>query len=315
MLRADMHVHSLHSRQNRNLAFLRSRDCYSDPEAVYRVARARGMDLVTITDHDSIDGCKAFLDRHPDAADFIVGEEVSCRMPDADLDVHIGVYGHDEALHWELQSLRANIFDVCARSRQAGVVFTLNHLWHFYQPGVPVSDYLRLLLEVPAVEVRNGAMLAAHNDLVERIAQSSTGSWAMVGGSDAHTLRRVGTTWTEAPGATREEFLESLRERRSVARGRHGGTAALAADVYGVVGRYVGSLVGRGPRDHSPIERIAFLAFSLCSVPAQFIPLLAAGLSKRGERRKIERVIEELAPWLHDQASGKRRALMAEVME
>ena len=82
--RADLHVHSWHSLQSGNLTFLQSRDCYSSPEDVYRTAKARGMDLVTITDHDSIDGCLEFLDRHPDATDFIVGEEVSCRLPDGD---------------------------------------------------------------------------------------------------------------------------------------------------------------------------------------------------------------------------------------
>lgn len=303
MLRADLHVHTWHSRDNQNLAFLRSRDCYSDPEAVYRTARRRGMDLVTITDHDSIDGCKAFLDRHPEAPDFFMGEEVSCRLPGSNLEVHIGVYGLDETLHAELQRLRGNAFDVCARLREADVFFTLNHLLHFYQSRVPLADYLRLLLEVPAVEVRNGAMLASHNELVERIVAASPASWAMVGGSDAHTLRRIGTTWTEAPGSTREEFLTSLRQRRSRAGGRHGGTAAIAGDIYGVMGRYVASLLGTGPKDHSALERAAFLAFSLVSLPFQFVPLLIAAVTKRNEARVVERILDEIAPWLHDKAT------------
>ena len=81
------------------MRFLKSRDCYSAPEDVYRVAKARGMDLVTLTDHDSIDGALEFLSAHPDADDFIMGEEVSCRFPGAGLDVHLGVYGMTEALH------------------------------------------------------------------------------------------------------------------------------------------------------------------------------------------------------------------------
>ena len=39
-LRADMHVHTCHSKENRTMPFLRSRDCYSRPEDVYRVAKA-----------------------------------------------------------------------------------------------------------------------------------------------------------------------------------------------------------------------------------------------------------------------------------
>ena len=52
------------------MRFLKSRDCYSRPQDVYRVAKARGMDLVTITDHDSIGGCLEYLDRNPGATDF-----------------------------------------------------------------------------------------------------------------------------------------------------------------------------------------------------------------------------------------------------
>src|SRR4051812_22127943 len=51
LLRADLHVHSYHSGYAGRKNVLRARDCYSAPEAVYRTAKRRGMDLVTITDH------------------------------------------------------------------------------------------------------------------------------------------------------------------------------------------------------------------------------------------------------------------------
>ncbi len=35
MMRADLHVHTLHSTRSGNLRFLRSRDCYSRPIDVY----------------------------------------------------------------------------------------------------------------------------------------------------------------------------------------------------------------------------------------------------------------------------------------
>src|SRR5207247_11258224 len=119
--------------------------------------------------------------------------EVACRLPDGNLDVHLAVYGMTEALHRDLQPLRGNVFDAIARLRQADVLFALNHLLHFYRGQIPLDRYLRLLDEVPALEVRNGTMLLAHNMLVEQIALGA--GFAMVAGSDAHTLRRVGRTW------------------------------------------------------------------------------------------------------------------------
>lgn len=295
-MRADLHVHSWFSTENRDIEFLRSRDCYSAPDDVYRTARARGMDLVTITDHDTFDGCLDFLQRHPDATDFIPAEEVSCRFPDGDIEVHLGVYGMTEALHRELQPLRRNVFDVTACLREAGVFFALNHLLHFYRHQTALASYLRLLLEVPALEARNGAMSEAHNLLIEQVARTASTPLVTIGGSDAHTLRRVGRTWTEVPGArTAAEFLDGLRRGACCPGGDHGGTLALAGDVYGVVFKYIGSLAGIGPRDHAGFDRLGCAAFSFFSLPFQFIPLLVAGITKSRERRIVASVAEQLA--------------------
>src|SRR5437588_193399 len=138
-----------------------TRDCYSDPEQVYRVAKARGMDLVTITDHDSIDGCLEFLDRHPDADDFFISEEIECRFPDLPFKIHVAAYGITEAIHGEARRLRTNANDVVAYLRAQRVCFALNHLFFFYRPSVPLDRYLAAVAPFPAFEGRNGAMLRA----------------------------------------------------------------------------------------------------------------------------------------------------------
>ena len=97
------------------------------------------MDIVTITDHDSIDGCLELRDRFPDADDILDGEEVSCRLPDGDIDVHLAVYGMTEALHRDVQPLRRNVFEVIACLREADVFFALNHLLHFYRGQAPLE--------------------------------------------------------------------------------------------------------------------------------------------------------------------------------
>jgi predicted metal-dependent phosphoesterase TrpH len=295
-MRADLHVHTWASAQSGSMRFLRSRDCYSSPLDAYDAARARGMNLVTFTDHDSIDGCLELLDRRPDATDFICGEEVTCRFPDGDIEVHLGVYGMTEALHRDLQPLRGNVFDVIACLRQANVFFALNHLLHFYRGQAPLDDYLRLLLSVPALEVRNGAMLESHNAFIEEYARTASPGWSGIGGSDAHTLRRVGRTWTEVPGArTADEFLAGLRAGRCTPGGVSGSVLAISGDVYGVVGRYMASLGGIGPSDHAGLRRLACLAFSVGSLPFQFTPLLVAIIGKLTERATVTSVRAQLA--------------------
>jgi predicted metal-dependent phosphoesterase TrpH len=312
-MKADLHVHSWHSAQSGSLRFLRSHDCYSDPVDVYRTARVRGMDVVTITDHDSIDGCLELLSRCPDVESFIPGEEVSCRFPEGDIEVHLGVYGVSEALHREVQPLRGNVFDVIACLRAHGVFFVLNHLLHFYRGQAPLASYLRLALEVTTLEARNGAMLPEHNELLEQYALAGAPGWSVVGGSDAHTLRRVGTTWTEVTGAqTVDEFMAGLREGRGRLGGAHGSTIAVAAEIYGVVARYIGSLAGYGPCAQPIPRRLACLAFSAASLPFQFIPLLAAVRGKAAERRAVTELLRELQPVLARSGAAAATAIALE---
>jgi predicted metal-dependent phosphoesterase TrpH len=302
-LRADLHVHTCHSNVSGSMRFLGSRDCYSRPADVYRVAKARGMDLVAFTDHDSIGGALELLNDRPDLADVdvIIGEEVSCRFPGDAIDVHLAVYGMTESLHRELQPLRRNVFEAAGRLREAGVFFALNHLLHFYRGQIPLDRYMRILDEVPALEVRNGTMLAGHNALVERIAKrvpaaaTATGRFGIVAGSDAHTLRRIGTTWTEAPGHTRDDFIENLRRGAASAGGVHGTVSTIARDAYGVIGSYVGALAGFGPRDLHAWRRAACLGFVAVSAPFQFMPVVVAATSKAGERQAVAALSAHLA--------------------
>ncbi len=286
-LRADLHVHTRASRVCGTLKFLGSRDCYSAPEDVYRVAKARGMDLVAITDHDAIDGALELAAAHPE--DVIVGEEVSCWLADGQLEVHLGVYGMTECLHREIQPLRGNALDVMRALREAKVFFALNHLLHFYRGQMPFEAYLEVLDAVPALEARNGTMLAEHNLLVESLAMRSPPGrrLGMIGGSDAHTLRRIGRTWTEAPGSNRDEFLASLRAGLGRPRGEHGVARTIYGDAYGVVGRYIASLFGFGPRDHRGLRRAGCIAFSVISLPGQFFPVTIAIKRKADEARAV----------------------------
>src|SRR3954453_359065 len=58
MSRCDLHIHSRFSARSEEWLFRRFDfpDSYSNPRDLHRLLRERGMDFVTITDHDTIDG-------------------------------------------------------------------------------------------------------------------------------------------------------------------------------------------------------------------------------------------------------------------
>lgn len=69
-MKLDPHVHTTFSGRT-SLSPLRDllRESYNSPERVYHVAKERGMDLVAITDHDTITGALTLSDRE----DVIIG--------------------------------------------------------------------------------------------------------------------------------------------------------------------------------------------------------------------------------------------------
>ena len=292
VLRADLHVHTCHSRVSGTLPILGQPRLLLVAAAASTRSRNRAawtwsLSPITIRFLARSNS----LDATAGADDVIVGEEVSCWLPDSRIEVHLGVYGMTEALHRELQPLRKNALEVVARLREADVFFALNHLMHFYRGQIPLDAYLQLLDEVPAVEARNGTMVPAHNALVEAVATGRHGGryLAMIGGSDAHTLRRVGTTWTEAPGSTREEFLASVRAGLRPAGWRSWRHAAPSPAMRTESSSsYVAALAGFGPRDLTGLRRAACLTFAVVSSPFQFMPWLIAftGQVARVTRRR-----------------------------
>ncbi len=86
-----MHVHSTASELSK-LGIQRSLhlpECATEPEEVYELAKRRGMDFVTITDHDTIDGALS-LAHLPDV---FVSEELTVSFKGEPQAVHVLCYG------------------------------------------------------------------------------------------------------------------------------------------------------------------------------------------------------------------------------
>lgn len=300
MFKADLHCHSRFSGRAKHLRFLRCRDCYSQPLDVYRTAKQRGMDLVTITDHDSIDGCLEVLNRLGDLPDFIMGEEVSAHFPQFNHTVHIGVYGLTESHHREIQKLRANGEELVAYLRQQNVLYVLNHFFHDFVDHTRVMAFVERMAHLFDVyEVRNGSQQKEHNILIARLLsrfREDGRPVGMVGGSDSHTLRRLGRTFTASPARSREEFLQDIRAGRTQVFGSHSNHLSLAADIYGVVLRYYPAVLSIRNDEFPPLLRVKNFFLSLAAAPFLFTPYVIALRHSRIERQRVNlfaRVVSE----------------------
>ena len=102
-------------------------------------------------------------------------------------------------------------------------------------------------------------------------------------------LRYVGRTHTDAPGATREEFLASLVEGRTEVGGDHGGRGRLLYEIYGSIANHWGGLLGFKRHEITLAERLASGVCSALLLPFQFVPGLIAFRMKQNEQDRVGR--------------------------
>jgi len=220
-----MHCHSTASQLSR-LGVQRSLglpECATPPEEVYALAKRRGMAFVTITDHDTIDGCLELAGR----PDCFVSEELTARFAGEPQAVHVLCYGITPGDHEWLQAHAGDVEACAAYLHDEEIACALAH--PFYDVAAPLTRrHRRRLAELfPVWEVRNGSRAAELN--MPAVIYVETHGSTGIGGSDDHAGVDIGRTWTEAPAAsTPEEFLLRLRQGDATAGGEQGSAAKWA---------------------------------------------------------------------------------------
>lgn len=225
-MRCDLHVHSARSGAVDVRPFTRvANESYSEPLAVYEQARRRGMDLFTLTDHNTIAGAVE-LAHLPGT---FVSEEVSCALPGG-RELHLGVFDITEAQHEAVAARRHDAEALFAYLAEERIPACVNHPFSALTGRRETEDLERAFVNLPLVEARNGMMSEGVNAHAVRAARRAR--LAMVGGSDAHTLPSVARAFTVVPEArTKAEFLDGLRRGFTLPAGRSGSYARLTADV------------------------------------------------------------------------------------
>ncbi len=266
LTRMDMHCHSHASKKPvmAALGLIDMPECYSPPEKVYEQARARGMDLVTITDHDTIDGVMELVERGFEGV--VIGEEVTVYFPEDRCKLHILVWALTPELHEEIEQLdlRNDVYAFSHWLHQHNLPHSFAHPLYVQNGKLTTWHLERAALMFKGWEVLNGAHAGAHRSVVERYLSSLTPArvqelqrrhtlaplWSRVwqkattGGSDDHGLLNIGRTWTGVLGdhgqtlTDGREFLRRVMAGRSVVGGQAGHAALLAHQLATVGANY-----------------------------------------------------------------------------
>ncbi|MDD1768326.1 MAG: PHP domain-containing protein [Methanomassiliicoccales archaeon] len=204
--RADIHVHTRYSGFGR-LGFLRFPESVAHPCDVVKNAQASGLNVVCITDHNSIEGAfkaKECAKSYP-GVDVVVGEEITTLNGEL-----IGLYLTEEIP----QGL--SVEETIDRIRSQGGIVIAPHPFSLHCPSL--GDRVDHL-DIDGIETIN----AGHIDgYANRMAQSheNNGKWAVVGGSDSHSLNTIAYAHTLFDGTNAEDLRKAILERRTSAAGK-----------------------------------------------------------------------------------------------
>ena len=257
MVRVDLHLHSRASGSATNV-WVKGlgddgdvRESYTLPEESYRMAKRAGMDFVTLTDHETIDGSLTLL-HHPD---FLVGEEVSVRFPEDGRYVDILLYGLDADSHIEVQARRNSVYELDEYLRDAGIVHVLAHPMYIDSGFLDRAAIEKRLVLFGLWEFVNGSRPASQNQLARAAAESvdaidlrqmalrhglgvpAHARIAGTGGSDDHGGIYGGSTFTLIPRvASREELLAVLATGECEPDGEDGSVGRIAHTAFRLAG-------------------------------------------------------------------------------
>jgi glycosyltransferase involved in cell wall biosynthesis/predicted metal-dependent phosphoesterase TrpH len=257
-VRIDLHCHSAASSEAGEavLGAINCPESFSDPAEVYAQARSRGMDFVTITDHDCITGVQQLLPH----SDVLVGEELTCYFPEDRCKMHVLVWGLGQPEHEALQSMASDIYRCAAYIEDHRIAHAVAHPVYRQNDLLEKWHIERLLLLFKGFECLNGAHSLLHRKAFEPLLDELTPQslaelaerhgieprwpelWrkTRTGGSDDHGLFNIGRTYTEFPAGTDtlDKLLDCLREGRCTPAGEAGSSLKLAHNFYSVGIRY-----------------------------------------------------------------------------
>lgn len=167
MLKCDLHVHTDYSR-----------DGESTVEEIIRMAEKRGLDVIAITDHDTVEGARYAQTINTDIL-IIPGIEISTKAG------HLIALGISEPVQPGL-----DFFESVRLAREMGAFLILPHPYHQFRHGVGIK-LKNAIAAVDAVESFNSRyIIGCANKKAKRKAQKF--DKPCVAGSDAHNARFIG---------------------------------------------------------------------------------------------------------------------------
>jgi predicted metal-dependent phosphoesterase TrpH len=209
--KADLHMHSTYSDGYESVA-----------QIIDYVERATDLDVIAITDHDCINGALEARDlvaRDNYRLQIIVGAEISTQ------DGHLLALNIERLIPADLSMAES----IQAIHEQGGLAI-IAHPFSRWCPSATLETLIGLeLAKCPpdGLEVHNASFAGVASNSRSRALNGVRFNWAETGGSDAHTVDAIGSSYTIYLGCSAAELLTAIRHRSTIACGGYWSAAAL----------------------------------------------------------------------------------------
>jgi hypothetical protein len=263
--RADLHAHSKYSDRPSEWVLRRigAPESFTEPLDLYRGCRARGMDFVTISDHNRIEGSLE-IGHLPGV---FISNEVTTYFPEDGCKVHCLVLGISESQFREIDEARRNIYEFRDYLYDHDILYSVAHPLFSVNDKLTVEHVERLLVLFKRFEGINGARDPGAAELFQAIARAlnprSIGKLAdrhqleprdpepwrkhWTAGSDDHGGLYLASAWTEtARVASVPEYLAQVRAGATRLGGDSGSSLRLAHSFYAISWAYYRAKLLRG---------------------------------------------------------------------
>ena len=263
-MKADLHLHSRFSDRSAEWLFRRFDfpDSYSEPRVLYDTLRQRGMDLVTLTDHNTLDGALEIAD----LPGVFLSEEVTTYFPEDRCKISVLVWNLTEAQHREIAGLRENIFHLQTYLAKENLAHAVAHPLYSLNQKLNTSHVERLLLLFRCFEGVNGLRddllnvtlqhildhltpeRIAHLADKHGIAPTHPEPWHKIftAGSDDKSGMFAARAYTETPARTPAEFFAGLLAGRASIHGQGGTPLLLSHSLYKTGYAFAEDKLGQG---------------------------------------------------------------------
>lgn len=216
-MKLDLHIHSCYSR-----------DARSSPKNIIKRAKSIGLDMIAISDHNTVKGSKTAIDLSKNMDNFLVVPSIEISSSEG----HILGFGVKSNIPKGLSPE-----ETVEKIHEENGIAIIPHPFSSYRSGLFFNNKKtmdNLIKSIEGVEVKNARYIIGHsNHKSEKLANKH--DLAKIGSSDSHFIESIGNCYTEVDTDNKsniDDVIQAIKSKKTIAKGNRTSNYLIAKEVF-----------------------------------------------------------------------------------